>query len=153
VFSGNSGAVTHLDWSEDNSTIQSASGAYELLFWSAQDAKQIKAATSVQDVRWKTWTSILGWPVQGIWPSGADFSDVNSCDRSPNQKLLATADDNHRIKLFAYPAPKKASQCKEYKGHSEHIPTVRFSGDGQYVFSVGGLDKSVIQFEVKQSRK
>jgi len=153
VFAGNSGAVTQLDWSEDNSTIQSASAAYELLFWSARDGRQIKGATSVRDVRWKSWTSILGWPVQGIWPSGADFSDVNSCDRSPNQKLLATADDNHRIKLFAYPVPKEGSQCKEYKGHSEHVPTVRFSGDGQFVFSVGGLDKAVIQYQVKQSRK
>jgi microtubule-associated protein-like 6 len=112
VFKGNSGAVTHLDWSEDNDTIQSASGAYELLFWSAKDAKQIKSATGVRDVKWKNWTSILGWPVQGIWPSGADFSDVNSCDRSPNQRLLTTADDNHRIKLFEYPVPKEASKCK-----------------------------------------
>ena len=153
IFSGNSGAVSHLDWSLDGKTIQSASNAYELLFWSVATGSQIKAATSTRDVKWKSFTSILGWPVQGIWPSGADFSDVNSCDRSPNQRYLVTADDNHHVKLFSYPVCKEGSQCKVYQGHSEHVPTVRFSTDGLYVFSVGGLDKSVIQYEVKGAQQ
>ena len=50
------------------------------------------------------------------------------------------------------PCVKAGSKFKEYKGHSEHIPNVRFSSDGNRVFSVGGLDKAVIQFEVKRRK-
>ena len=40
------------------------------------------------------------WPVQGIWPPFADGTDVNSVHRSPDNRLLATADDFGRVKLF-----------------------------------------------------
>jgi WD40 repeat protein len=81
------------------------------------------------------------------------MTDVNACDRSPNHKLLVTSDDFRRVKLFAFPCPKENSKCKEFKGHAEHVPSVRFSKDGKHVFSVGGLDKAVIQFEVKEAKK
>jgi hypothetical protein len=53
---------------------------------------------------------------------------------------------------------KEHSAYKEYKGHSEHVPQVRFSNnksdDGpQYLYTVGGLDKAVMQFEVKKATK
>ena len=52
---------------------------------------------------------------------------------------------------------KEHSAFKEYKGHSEHVPQVRFSNksdDGpQYLYTVGGLDKAVMQFEVKKATK
>ncbi len=48
-----------------------------------------------------TWVVCVGrWPVQGIWPPAADGTDVNAVHRSPDNKLLATADDFGRVKLF-----------------------------------------------------
>ena len=86
--------------------------------------------------------------MQGVWPSGSDMSDVNSTDRNHDLSLIVTGDDFSRVKLFSYPAVKEGSHYKEYKGHSEHVPNVRFSRDGKYVYSVGGLDKAIMQFEV-----
>ena len=42
-----------------------------------------------------------------------------------------------------------SAKFKDYKGHAEHVIKVRFSHDGTKVFSVGGLDKAVMQFDVK----
>jgi WD40 repeat protein len=46
-----------------------------------------------------------GWPVSGIWPAGADGSDINAVERSPDGTVIATADDFGTIKLYNFPSP------------------------------------------------
>jgi WD40 repeat protein len=103
----------------------------------------------VRDTKWATFSCKFGWPVQGVWPAFADGSDVNSVDRSPDGSYLVTGDDSSLVKLFRYPCTKEKSAFKQYKGHAEHVLKVRFSADGKNVFSVGGLDKAIMQFQVK----
>ena len=146
---GHHSYVLGIDFSADSTVMQSVSGDYELLFWDCQTGKQITSPTEVRDVRWATFTCKLGWPVQGIWPANADGTDVNSVDRSPDGTLLVSGDDFSRVKLFRYPCTREKAEFKAYNGHPEHVVRVRFSSDGKYVFSVGGLDKAILQFEVK----
>ena len=63
--------------------------------------------------------------------------------------MIATGDDFRRVKIFKYPCPKERSKYKEYKGHAEFVTNVKFSRDGFWLYTVGGLDKAVCQFEVK----
>ena len=42
----------------------------------------------------------------GIWPEGADGTDINTCCRSNNKKLVATGDDFGAVNLFKYPSVK-----------------------------------------------
>jgi microtubule-associated protein-like 1/2 len=46
---------------------------------------------------------VLGSSVLGIWPQGADGTDVNSCARSRSADLLAVGDDFGRVRLFNHP--------------------------------------------------
>jgi len=147
---GHHSYITGLDFSSDSTVLQSTSGDYELLFWDCATGKQILSPTEVRDVRWSSFTCKFGWPVQGVWSPGADGTDVNAVDRSPDGSYLVTGDDFSRVKLFRYPCPREHAKYKEYKGHAEHVMKVRFSFDGRYVFSVGGLDKAILQFEVKR---
>lgn len=39
----------------------------------------------------------------GIWPDGADGTDVNSVDRSSGKQLVATGDDFGNVNLYRYP--------------------------------------------------
>jgi microtubule-associated protein-like 6 len=149
VCIGHHSFITALDFSADSNKLQSASGDYELLFWSSADGKQIKRMAEVCDVKWATWTSSIGWPVQGIFPPDTDGTDVNSVSASPDGRLLVTGDDFRRVKLFRYPVPIQGAKFKEYKGHSEHVTNVVFLGDSGVV-SIGGLDKSILQFEIKK---
>jgi echinoderm microtubule-associated protein-like 6 len=147
---GHHSYITALDFSADNAVLQSISGDYELLFWSCATGKQIVSPTEVRDAKWATFTCKLGWPVQGIWPPNADGTDVNSVDRSPDGNYLVSGDDFSHVKLFRCPCTKEKSKFKAYKGHAEHVMKVRFSFDGKYVFSVGGLDKAILQYEFKR---
>lgn len=74
----------------------------------------------LRDEKWATWTATLGWPVQGIWPSVDDGTDINTVDRSyttlsgletppDNYFLLATGDDHSKVKIYRYPCIKTNS--------------------------------------------
>ena len=41
-----------------------------------------KGATDLRDETWGSWTCVLGWPVQGIWPKESKGTDINYVDRS-----------------------------------------------------------------------
>lgn len=78
--------ITHLDFSSDGRYIHSNCGGYELLFFDCFTGEQLTSgATMLRDESWATWSCILGWPVQGVFQSGWDGSDVNMVDRSHRQ--------------------------------------------------------------------
>lgn len=90
------------------------------------------------------------WFTQGIWPPSSDGSDVNAVDRSNGKKFLASADDFSKVKVFRYPVCHKKQMYNEYKGHSSHVTGVKWSFDDKNVFSIGGLEKSIIQWNVNE---
>lgn len=137
---GHSAAVTHLDFSADNQVLQSNSLSYEILYHSVTTGKRNpNGATEYKDTNWETWTCILGWPVQGIWPPYSDGSDINIVATRP--ECIATGDDFGLVKLFRNPCIKKNAGFNAYKGHSSHVTNVKFIGD--YLVSTGGHDKSI----------
>ncbi|XP_050301345.1 echinoderm microtubule-associated protein-like 2 isoform X3 [Anthonomus grandis grandis] len=145
---GHSSFITHLDWANDNQTLRSNSGDYELLFWNAGTCRQIPQSTLMRDVDWATNTCTLTFSTVGIWPENADGTDVNACDRSHDKKLLATADDYGKVKLFSYPASQPKSLCHTYGGHAAHVTSVTFLHDDTRLVSIGGRDTAVLQWIV-----
>ncbi|CAH1792966.1 unnamed protein product [Owenia fusiformis] len=145
---GHSSFVTHIDWSSDSQYLQSNSGDYEILYWNAGTCRHITSPTTMANVEWATQYCTLGFSVCGIWPEGADGTDVNGCARSNKHHLLASADDFGKVKLFRYPACQTKSACHIYGGHSSHVTAVRFLYDDSRLLSVGGKDMAVMQWEV-----
>jgi len=144
--------ITHIDWSNDGTHIQSNDGAYELLFYDIDEAnlknsRQNKSPSALKDVKWATQTCVLGWPVQGIFEPSQDGSDINSCDTSRTQSLVVTGDDNGNVNLFRYPVM-KGNKSSSSHAHSSHVVRVRFTQDERYVLSTGGHDLSVMQWAV-----
>lgn len=150
VCKGHSSFITHLDWTEDSKWIQSNCGAYELLFWNAATGEQEKRPHKLRDSPWSTNSCVLGWGVQGIWPRGADGTDVNAVSTSHKKNLLVSGDDFGTVKLFNYPAAAPKSQYKAYHGHSAHVTNVVFSSNDKYIISTGGADRSILQWKVQQ---
>ncbi|XP_076816178.1 echinoderm microtubule-associated protein-like 2 isoform X2 [Clavelina lepadiformis] len=146
--SGHSSFITHFDWSKDSKYLQSNSGDYELLYWDVETSKQITAAASLRDVEWHTQSCTLGFSVLGIWPEGADGTDINSVGRSNDNKLLASGDDFGKVNLFRYPAAQLQGASHSYSGHSSHVTSVQFLNDDKKLLSVGGQDCSAMQWAV-----
>jgi len=143
---GHSSFVSHIDWSHDSKVLQSDSGSYEHLYWDVEDIAQITRSTAVRNLKWDTWTCILGWPVLGIWPKGADGTDINAVGRSHSSEWVATADDNGSVKVFRYPVL-QGTPFREYFGHSSHVTNVKFSANDKYIISAGGNDRSLFHWK------
>ena len=158
-FEGHSSFVNHIDWSADSMKLQSNCGAHELLYWKLYDETrdgfrfrphQEKSSSSMRDVAWATQTCIYGWPVRGVWPEGADGTDINGIARSNtgHREMVVTSDDFGQVKLFRYPCIVPYADNKPYSGHSSHVTNIYFTNDDRWVVSVGGGDCAVFQWEV-----
>ncbi|XP_041981397.1 echinoderm microtubule-associated protein-like 2 isoform X2 [Aricia agestis] len=145
---GHSSYITHVDWSEDSQYLRTNSGDYELLYWNATTCRQIPSASSMRDVVWASNNCPVTYTTVGVWPEGADGTDVNSCTRSPDSKLIATGDDFGKVKLYAYPVTQPKSLCHAYGGHSSHVTAVRFLPDGSRLLSAGGNDTALMQWTI-----
>ncbi|XP_067680201.1 echinoderm microtubule-associated protein-like 2 isoform X13 [Haliotis asinina] len=146
--SGHSSFITHVDWSEDSQYLVSNSGDYEVLYWTVSSCKQVTTPASVRDVQWASQDCTLSFNVAGIWPDGADGTDINNCTRSHKQHLVATGDDFGKVNLFKYPCCQPKSSSHASKGHSSHVTDVGFLFDDSRLISTGGRDMSIIQWEV-----
>lgn len=154
-FEGHSSFINHLDWSEDSKKIQTNCGAHELLYWKLYDdhnrwrPHQEKSSSSMRDEPWSTQTCIYGWHVRGLWPEGADGTDINACARSNTElrEMIATSDDFGKVKLFRYPCIIPNADNRPYGGHSSHVTNVAFSPDDRWLVSTGGEDRAVFQWE------
>lgn len=148
---GHSAAVRTLDWSADGAVLQSSCAACELLYWDGRTGRQVRF--NQRDTCWATWTSLLGFPVMGVWYSGADATDVNAVSRDESHRWLATADDRGLVRLMAFPCVVEGAASRGYRGHSAHVTCVRFNGvagAGARLLSCGGADRAVFQFEVEE---
>ncbi|KAE9018391.1 Echinoderm microtubule-associated protein-like 6 [Phytophthora fragariae] len=147
-FSKHNSYITHFDFSEDSSYLQSNCGAYEYLFCDTASSSHVSRASSLRDVKWATWTCTLGWPVQGIWPECADGTDINAVCASSSRTILASGDDSGNVKFFRYPCIPKGSKFIACRGHASHVANVRCSFDDKYLISVGGNDRSIFQWKL-----
>ncbi|KAK3235754.1 hypothetical protein CYMTET_54067 [Cymbomonas tetramitiformis] len=149
ICKGHSSYITFLDWSSDSKWVVSSSADYEILHWLA-DSSRATSRAAVKDLDWASHTSVLGWPVLGIFPCDSDGTDVNTVDRSPSRLALVSGDDCGRVNLFKYPA--LGGKPKVYGGHSSHVTCVSFSTPGDEVYSTGGHDGMVAVWKVQGAK-
>ena len=152
---GHTSFVQHLDWSTDSLYLQSSSGAYELFFWDSETGNQLEnGGKLLQNEPWHSLTTVIGWPLQGIYPIGSDGTEVNTVHRSAKKfgnseyELLASGDDYGLIKVFRHPSPTKGAQFVLGRGHSSHVTCVRFAPGDDYMLSAGGDDQCVLQWRL-----
>ena len=101
------------------------------------------------EITWATQTIKLGSDRVGVKPAGVDGTHINCVAVSPDGKHIVTADDFGLVNVFNYPAETHESKSRSYSAHSEHVVRIAFSKDGQRLFSVGGQDKTLIQWRIK----
>uniref|UniRef100_A0A672IGK7 Echinoderm microtubule-associated protein-like 2 n=1 Tax=Salarias fasciatus TaxID=181472 RepID=A0A672IGK7_SALFA len=145
---GHSSFVTHLDWSVCSQYLVTNSGDYEILFWEASNGKHVTNMDTVRNLEWATSTCTLGFSTFGIWPDGADGTDINAVCRSHDGALLASADDFGKVHLFSFPCSQPRAPSHEYGGHSSHVTNVAFLHDNSRLISTGGKDTSILQWVV-----
>ena len=124
----------------------------------------------MRDVRWSTNTCPFSWATQGpnfrlvlVFICGVDFAgvfdqsqdgtEVLCVDALRDRALVAAGDDYGRLSLMRWPALEATNErYTATSGHAGHVRAVRFSADGKFLFSVGGPDRTLLQWRVKHLR-
>ncbi|CAB1423818.1 unnamed protein product [Pleuronectes platessa] len=151
---GHSSFVTHLDWSQDSQYLVTNSGDYEILFWEASSGKHVTSMDTMRNLDWATSTCTLASPPSvGVWPDGADGTDLNAVCRSHDGSLLASADDFGKVHLFSFPCSQPRAPSHEYGGHSSHVTNVAFLHDDSHLISTGGKDTSILHEEEEEEEE
>jgi len=149
-----SSAVLHIDWGTGSNkhAIHISDQAGEILYYNAATGVQDPSGvSSYQNEPWATFSTHLSWATNGIWVT-SDYSNVNCVDRSiwthaEDYQLLASGDDDGKVKIFRYPSTEEGSQFVQGNGHSSHVTQVRFSLQNGAIFSAGGNDGCIFQWK------
>ena len=148
-----SSAVTAMDWSKDSRYLKAIDQAYSKMYYDITECVHIKDGCNVltDPAIWQTSTCKLGWEMMGVYPLGADGTDVNSVDVNADHSLIAVADDFGTMCLYRFPCLKVTHDCARVAGHSEHVSRVKFYEDqadpaATRVITAGGNDRAYIQW-------
>ena len=153
VFKGHSSFIRNIDWAEHSRILHSDSGDNEMLFWNIESGTKVeKGAIEYRNELWSTWSCIIGWPMQGVWPINCKDVKINTCDRSffyhDKYQLIATGNNIGHVDIFRYPSTIIGSKSIKGKGHSSSVTNVRFGNEKKHLFSTGGNDGCVFQWNI-----
>jgi WD40 repeat protein len=149
-FSKHNSFIISVDWSADSTFIRSVCGAYEKLYFNvAKKEFDADGLNTTKSFSWANYSSKKGWYVEGIKPSSEDGSHINGVSVSEDMKLIATADDFGLLNIYRYPCLSTKHKARSYAGHSEHVVRALFTPDAERIFTIGGYDKTVIQWKRK----
>uniref|UniRef100_UPI00358E5FDC echinoderm microtubule-associated protein-like 5 isoform X4 n=1 Tax=Myxine glutinosa TaxID=7769 RepID=UPI00358E5FDC len=147
------GFVSHVDWEGHGPLLQVNTGTQELLFFEATRGKRQDIPPSeVAQLKWASWTGVLGIPCAGIRPLHSDGSDINTACRSHDGHLLVTGDDYGLVKLFNFPVKGPQARCRQYTGHGGQVTCVQWTYDDSMVLSTGGADTALLLWSHERDR-
>ncbi|CAD8171847.1 unnamed protein product [Paramecium pentaurelia] len=156
VLRGSPARVISIDFSSTCRVLQINDWSQQVLYYELGGENNQKVqpdgASKFKDEKWATYTAIYGWHVLGVWPPLSAGCDINAVDRSNKGDILVTADDYSGIKIFRYPAAQPGQGFQRYVGHAAHVTNIRFSADDEYIISLGGADKSIMQWKVSHDK-
>lgn len=156
---GPRGVILSIDFSTDAKFLQCATQAYEVVYFDLHRLEMVSpfVARQMAEAGWYTFSSILGWNVQGIWPHGSQLDDVNAVARSPSGTLLATAEESGVIKVFQFPCVgggldkegllTKRPDSERGIGHSRRAAQVQWLGSDRLI-SAGAEDLACFEWRV-----
>ena len=146
TYEFHSGGIIAIDWCVNSKFLRSNCDSNELIYWKISQKKYLSPEQAT-DIQWNSQNCKLSWNTQGVIPYGASPDLVNCCATEETLDIIATGDDNGRVNIYNNPCLPDYNKGRMYRGHAGHIGRIDFSPGGEYMFSVGGYDHTVIQWK------
>ena len=73
---------------------------------------------------------------------------MNSTHRTSNETLLAVSDEHGGVRLYRYPVLSNKADFINLQGHTLHVTKVQFNQGNDYLFSLGGSDRAMMQWKL-----
>lgn len=149
-----SSPITHLDWSNDSKFIQYSNMEDELIYVDVKKGAFLKDGFAMlRDETWKEWKCPFGWPLQGVYnPANVGSTSISCIHRGPKQRdsfaYVAAGLVDSRIRIYKYPSINYNAEFIELFAHGGPISDINFTSNGNYMFTTGSEDLSVIQWKI-----
>jgi microtubule-associated protein-like 6 len=140
----------HMDWDMEGTTLMASSGAEHLTFWDLRYAEgrprcRQRRAVEVRDMRWASFTCILGWPLQGVYAHTPEDS-VTAVHAARVRPLCVVAAVDGSLSLFRFPSPEACAPVASVHAHQFGVTCARILRTDNRVISAGGTDGCVAQW-------
>ena len=122
--------------------------------------QSLQNMNKIKNIQWASKTCPLDENCKGIWTganSGVD--DIRAMDFYPSRTpmnhldgIIAIANDYGKIQLYKSPCLENVIM-DAYRGHSVHVTNVKFTSDGKKMLSIGGLDRCIMQWNIRSDNK
>jgi WD40 repeat protein len=138
-----------IDFSVDSQYMQTSDAEGHLIYFNTADGKPFTVAAQIKHIRWADWTSPLGWPMQGAWPTVEAESGgapaVRCAHRNPRRPLLAVGDALGGLHIYPYPAVEESAQSSKVTlgSHAGPVAAVRWTCNGSHFISIGRVDRTI----------
>jgi WD40 repeat protein len=139
--------VVNLDYSVAGDYIMSVDATRRMVFTETSSGVNIPSAAALRDERWATWSSHVGWPIQGLWLSQPRDCAPSTSQRSFNGQLLATGNTGGRVYITHYPCQSQAG-FSSAGGHAGPVSKLCWLPGDSSVVSIGQKDYSIFQWKV-----
>lgn len=147
-------APSHLQFSEDGKMLRVFTRDYEISYWKLDNEnRRVKRETfhvDPDEIKFTGDPLIAGWEVQGLYQDCWDGTDLNDAAVTPKGDLIVSGDDYGWVRLHNYPALDR-TKCKGWLAHSAFVVGVEWTGDGDYVMTVGGNDYAIFQWRLREA--
>ena len=90
-----------------------------------------------------------------MWPELNEAEPVallTAAHRSSNEALLAAADEFGGVRVYRYPCLENNAAFLNLPAHSMHVTKVRFNSDDSALFTLGGTDRALVQWNIRGTR-
>jgi len=143
-FNSHTSPITSIDWTTNSKYMRSCSTLYEMIYFNmVAMVEDINGSVNTKNEEWATETCKVGCNVKGI----LDKDEVNSINISEDKQLIVVGANDGVINIYKYPCL-EGGKAKRLYGHTEHVNRVKFGLNGKYIFSIGGYDKTLMQWKL-----
>lgn len=164
------GGVFTLDWDISGDYIRSNCTNDEITYWDIENSKKISNLKEVKDLQWESNNWKLTWETKAVFPHGYRPDYINCWCIGNKGKLIATGDDDAIVRIHPTcclkahsseitdecakylldknpPCMRNKEFVDKYRAHAGYIGRICFDHEGRYLFSLGGNDKTLIQWK------
>jgi echinoderm microtubule-associated protein-like 6 len=161
--------VHSIDYSEDSRIIRVYSIAGERFYLDADDAMVLNAAAAdLDNVPWKTRSSLYDDHVRGLWhrskelPDEADdtikeqsYPTTIAVSDADNDKVIAAGSRGGDIKIYpnGYPSNSSSALIALDQAHVGAVAKVAYSADMKHLISIGQYDRTILIWQIIQNKE
>ena len=138
--------ITHLDFTSDGTYIMSVDITKRIHYSETATGIHIAAPATLRDEKWATWSSPVGWPMQGLWMCQPPEVEPTTANRSSSGAMTACGNSAGRIFLTYYPCQKRAGFVGS-AAHAGPISQIGWLAGDRMLVSIGAKDHAIMQWK------